>query len=564
MADALRSLLAEFVVEIDKAGALKRGNVEVEALKDRLHELQTVMNAIRTPAAKAAKTVQDVFARAAQQAQTNLAAIQARSFTGRADNNGFAAAGLIRARVEADKAANSIGVRFRTALLGAGQGVRGLGTTLAAGGKSLIGGLTSLRAGLIGLATGAVARFTMGLLDSIGGIGEAAAKLGVTNAEFQRLDVLAKQNATSVEALGTAFRTLGKQASDPTKDSAAAFKELGVQTKDSAGQLKSRQDLFFETAGALADVSSETQRAALAQQLLGRSGTEMLPMLAAGRAGLDAQREALMKMAVVSDDAIKRADDFGDNLEILKTELLAGLAPALVKLIPLFRGAFDLLTRFVRPVGGIIDAFDRLARNSRTGAAGIGVLRGAFNALLAPIQMIEDFLVFLAGGESLFGEWIDRAFGAGAQGTAQQWIDKALGGFFEITKALVGINDKMTAIGNTFTGIQSVARTFGIAKDLASGNVLGASKGVAELAGGNGFDIGSLRGALSAAQTLAVPFSGVAGASAALGAAGAMFTDNSTKSVVVQVGSTAEIAGAVQGAQRGMGRDAAASLAAVQ
>src|SRR4051812_30020617 len=61
MSEALRSLLAEFVVQVDKAGELARGNEAVTALKARLVELQTEFAKVKAPAARAGKSVQQAF-----------------------------------------------------------------------------------------------------------------------------------------------------------------------------------------------------------------------------------------------------------------------------------------------------------------------------------------------------------------------------------------------------------------------------------------------------------------------------------------------------------------------
>lgn len=593
MADALRTLLAEFIVQVKGGEDIAKADASVNKLKLDSEALTSTLVKLQAAAQPIAKSINDVFARAGAIAGRNVQALNAAAFGGRQDNGGFgaagAAAGLVKAKVAADAAANSFGSRLSRGFDRARLAAANLGAKLTrGGGGSPIGGLTSLRAGIIGLATGAVAGFAKRAIDSIGGIGEAAAKLGVTNAEFQRLDVLAKQNATSVESLGTAFRNLGRVAGDPTKESAGAFAALGVDTKGADGQLKSRQDLFFETAGALADVANETKRAQLATQLFGRSGTELLPMLAGGRAGLEAQRAALMKMSVVSDDAIKKADEFGDNLEVLKTEILAGLAPALVKLIPLFRGALEFAGKFVRPLSGIVAAIEAMATASGpSGASGaIMLLKGAFSALLGVFKGVEDFIVFLAGGDSVIGNALEKAFGTDnpVLNTIKAFFDGIFGGFGEIAAFLAGetsfeefgdrflqvtadmataIDDFVAHVISKIPIVGNLVNTFG---KLQSGDVLGAAGSFATAATSTGGSVvpgaGIAQGlGAQAAAWLNSGFDTIANPGAASAPA---VVDQRTQTVQVNVGSTAEVAGAVQGAQRGMGgRDGAAVLAQV-
>lgn len=594
MADALRQLLAEFVVEVDKAGALKRGNAEVEALKDRLHELQTIMQTIRAPAMKAAKTVQDVFARAAQAATTNLAAIQAATLGrggGTGDQSGgFFAAGraaTLRDQAKAaDTLAKSLGTRLRTGLDRAGEAASRMWDHLTQkqdgkGGAGLKGLLVGLTVG----ATAAAGRFAKGFIDQVGGIGEAAAKLGVTTDEFQRLDVLAKQNATSVEALGTAFRNLGRVAGDPTKDSAAAFGALGVNTKDSNGALKSRQDLFFETAGALADVGNETKRAQLATQLFGRSGTELLPMLANGRAGLEAQRAELEKLAIISGANIKAADEFGDRWEVSAAGLRAKLLPVLLRLVPVFEHMIGFVGRVADLAANAGRAFDMLAASSSGGAGAVRALKFALDLLILPLKLIEDFIVFLAGGKSRLGQLLEQAFGAdnAVAETIRAFFDGIFGGFNELAAFLAGetsfeefadrflatTGDMSEAIDALFDKVLGLPeRLARAATELgAVGTVLRSLPIVGPLLTAGGAALAAADAAPSIGQGLAEGLMMPTIANPGLPAAAAGIAapiDQRTQSVTVNVGSTAEVAGAVAGAQRGMGRDAAADLAAVQ
>jgi hypothetical protein len=448
MSDALRTLLAEFVIEVDKAGALQRGNAQIEALKDRLHEMQIV-------ARGAAKGLTDVFAKANQSAHLFVRAGNAQALAGRADNNGFAGLGALRAS-QATKAADAAAAAYATTLRGK------LGTALAhvregfnsggggSKGPGLIDSLLSFRTAALALGAGAVAGGVGRLVDHVGGIGEAAQKLGVSTDDFQRLDVLAKQNATSVQALGTAFKNLANLATDPTKESAAAFERLGVSTRDSAGNLKSSQQLFFETSEALAGVANETERSALAQDVFGRSAQELKPIFANGAAAVRAQREELLKLRVLSPEVIAAADKLGDSWVTFKASMLAAAEPLIKVLIPvltktaeglvaftgwlerawksglLARGAFVGLAlgaaRFLpllRLIVGLGGGFGPMML--RWAGAALAASR-AFLRMVAPLLILEDILGFFMGKDSLTGRGIEAAFGRDVLEGVQQTI----------------------------------------------------------------------------------------------------------------------------------------------
>jgi hypothetical protein len=581
MADALRQLLAEFFVNIDPQGQLAKGHAEVDRLKLAAEQLEKKLLGLGKAGQQGLGTLEAAFARAGAMAQRNLLAINAKQLAGGGRDNGdafaqlgaFAQVGPGRREFDAQRAqAEAYAGSLRGRLAAAYGAANAASERFKLSGRGVWETLTSVRAGVAALGVGAAANFAAGLVNQVGGIGEAAAQLGVTTDEMQRLDVLAKQNATSVQALGTAFRTLAKSAADPTKDSTAAFAKLGVETK-SNGELKSRQDLFFETAGALADVTNETERAALAQQLFGRSGLELLPLLSQGRAGLEAQRSALAQMAVVSPAAIKAADEFGDRWEIVKTELLAKVAPLLTDIvIPAFEKftsivvtLTDVSVKFVREVGAgkliltalggaaLIYAPAAAAAAAATGgwaAAMGGLALSAGRALVAvarvalPLLLLEDVFSFFDGAENT------------GVGRLMTWLFGEDGGR--------GIQQAAQDI------LQAVKEIFGLVRGDGAGPALQRlGKDITEASEFAGKD---LLGPKNPGELSFTDRQNAAAASLSFGALGpgmamlpgmGVVTDNRTQTVQVNVGSTAEVAGAVSGAQQAMGRDAAADLAAV-
>lgn len=482
MSEALRSLLAEFVVQVDKAGELARGNEAVTALKERLSDLQAEFNKVRAPAERAGKAVQDAFSRGggfgaapglaeSLRAHSQDAAASLFGGFGAATGRGGTMAEAIgpqlgptrdtlnaarAATAQAEAAAAKYAGTLRGKLAGAVQAVRaGFNGGGGGQGPGLLASLGTVRNGLIALGAGATARAVVHLIDGIGDIRESAQRLGVTTSVFQRLKVLADQNGTSVEGLGTAFRTLANNAVQPTKESAAALSKLGVSAKDTNGQFKSTNDLFFEVAGALADVSNETERSALAQDVLGRSAQDLKPIFAGGRAEIEKQRKALAAMNVLSEETINQADDLSDSWKAIGPSLLVAaeplikfLLPALATLTELLTKGIDVVAKWTKQTDFASIALTALAFAMVTkvlpglelmvglgggatkvllGMAGAGARAAiSFLRMALPLLAIEDFITFLRGGDSETGRLLDAVFGKGtSEGTLKALNDMA-------------------------------------------------------------------------------------------------------------------------------------------
>ncbi len=468
MSDALRALLAEFTVSVDKAGELAKGNQAVDALKSRLAELVAEFAKVKAPAQQAAKAAGDVFARAAQQAQRNLQAINAAQLSGRADNNAYGAVGALglgakqvgptRQDMEAGRAAaaayaQTLRGKLASAIAQVRAGFSGGG---AGGGGGLIGSLATVRNGLIGLGVGAAVHGVKRLVDGIGDISEGAARLGVSTDEFQRLSVYARQNATDVGTLGTAFRTLATNAVDPSKESAEAFKQLGISVKDGAGQFKTSQQLFFETGEALSGVANETVRTEIAQKLLGRSAIALKPMFAQGTEAFRKQREEMLKLRVLSPEIIAAADELSDSWVVLSAQVLGSLAPALKNvLFPALKTLTEWMAKGIEWIGKWLERTDTaaaaitalaFATQSKLIPALVGVIRKGVEAsgsmlkfaggvgkaafqfarLALGLLALDDIITFLRGGESETGHLLDFVFGDGtAEGTVKAVNDLA-------------------------------------------------------------------------------------------------------------------------------------------
>ncbi|HEY6056231.1 MAG TPA: phage tail tape measure protein [Gaiellaceae bacterium] len=498
MSDALRELLASFVIEVDKAGELAKGNAAIDALKARLGDLQAEFNKVRAPAERAGKAIQAALQSGFGAAPGLAAALQQSASSATSSLFGqFGAAqgaheysspigphplgpqfGPTRETLNAGRAAmaesEAAAAKFAGTLRGKlSTAVQALKDGFSRGGggggdgPGLIDRLSDFRTQIRLLGAGAAIAGIKRLVDGIGDIGEAAQRLGVTTGEFQRLEVLARQNGTSVESLGTAFRTLANVAVEPTKQSTEAFAKLGVSVKDSSGQFKSTNDLFFEVSGALAGVANETTRSALAQDLLGRSAIELKPLFAAGTAEIEKQRKALAAMHVISHETIVQADELSDSWKTLGPSMLAAAEPLIKILIPALKKLTEWVQKGIDWVGKFLRQ-SNLAGIALTGLAAvlaakvipglqlmIGLGGGATRSLFAlagaglkaawsfarmvlPLLLLEDLITFFRGGDSDTGRLLDTIFGKGtADGTLKAVQDLATA-FQDLWKWITG------------------------------------------------------------------------------------------------------------------------------
>ena len=124
-------------------------------------------------------------------------------------------------------------------------------------------------------------------------------------------ETLTKSIAKNVKSMSEAAKGSGEYAE--------AYSRLGVSVTDANGDMRSSEQVFWETIDALGNVGNETERDALAMQIFGKSAQELNPLI---KAGSDRMRElgeeARNAGAVMSGETLNAYGEFKDQLDRLK------------------------------------------------------------------------------------------------------------------------------------------------------------------------------------------------------------------------------------------------------
>jgi hypothetical protein len=210
-------------------------------------------------------------------------------------------------------------------------------------------GFKGMAAGLAGFASAvfsvqAVFQGFTNAIDQADKLNDFNQRLGISAEALSGWGYAAKQSGTDIDALGIGLKKLAKNmadALDPKSGQAKVFESLGVSVKDAQGNLRSLEDMLPDIADGFKKLNNETLEAALAQELFGKSGTDLLEFLNQGASGLDAMRARARELGIeLSQDTLTAADAFNDKVNDLKaasqglfTQLAAELLPALSDLV---------------------------------------------------------------------------------------------------------------------------------------------------------------------------------------------------------------------------------------
>ena len=238
----------------------------------------------------------------------------------------------------------------------------------------------------IGVAGGALFAFANNTADSADEIDKMSQKLGLSAEAYQEWDYVMQLAGTDINSMTSGMKTLVNKFEDAKNggdDSIAMFEQLGLSMEDI--QDMSQEDLFATVISSLQGMEDNTERAALATDLLGKSATELRPLLNQSAEATQEQIDALHEMGgVMSDEAVKQGAEFKDSLTSLKTAF-GGAANSLAgELIPRITELVNGITQFIADGGlqKLIDGFEKMAP----------VIAGATAAIVAYIHQWQHKL----------------------------------------------------------------------------------------------------------------------------------------------------------------------------
>lgn len=292
-------------------------------------------------------------------------------------------------------------------------------------------------------------------------------QIGMSTAALEEFRFAAGLSGVSANEMDMALGRLQKNAFDAATGSemmAEDFARLGIQVKDSSGNLKSAETLVAEFADGIQNLDNDSEKVALSLNLMGRSGKKLLPMFANGSKGiLDMRQEMKDLGGIMGKGLIDESVALTDNL--LRFDMITkGIKNTIAKfLLPVFNKALEIfiqwwkinqdivkgkITEYMEKLSSIgrkvrdvflsvvdvaqwvatsfIDLYNNASPAIQNLIKGVMALVAVMMLPGAPILLmigliallIQDFNTWRKGGESLFGDMV-----AGLN-MVMNWMDK--------------------------------------------------------------------------------------------------------------------------------------------
>lgn len=270
-------------------------------------------------------------------------------------------------------------------LRAASEQFKDMGTKLTSAGQAMSG--LSKAAAAVTAAIGALTVKSGRWADDLNTMSK---QTGLGTKELQKYSAAADLVDVSVEAIAKTHTILKKNMFSARDGGAAAeaFEELGIAVTDSNGNLRDADTVWQEAIKALGTMENETERDALAMKLMGKSASELNPLIEDGGETYENFAKTLEKydLEFIDQDTLDNANKFNDSLDTVKavgllafqqlgTKLAGYLAPAMEKVVDV--------------VGRLAKWFSELSPETQALIAGVGAVVAAIAPLLIGLGKVS-------------------------------------------------------------------------------------------------------------------------------------------------------------------------------
>ena len=283
-----------------------------------------------------------------------------------------------------------------------------MGNKLTAAGQAMQG--LSMAAAAVAASIGAVTVKSAKWADDMNTMSKV---YHIGTSELQKYSAAADLVDVSVETIAKSHTKLEKSMASAAKGTGAnadAFAKLGIDVTNADGSLREGDAVWQETIAALGQMTNETERDALAMQLMGKSAAELNPLIEDGGETYANLAETLAKydLDFIDQDTINKANQFNDSLDTIKavgmvafqqlgTTLAAYLAPAMEKVVDLVGRLASWFGNLSPQTQALIAALTGVVAILAPLLLGLGKVAFAISSIISLVGTVGPVIAGLAG-----------------------------------------------------------------------------------------------------------------------------------------------------------------------
>lgn len=230
-------------------------------------------------------------------------------------------------------------------------------------------------------------------------LNKTAQKINISTDNLQKFRFIAKKIGLETENIEILFQKLNKTTYELSQgiinESTDAFQQLGINIKNTSGELKNTETIFLETKNTLSKITNETEKNNFIFKIFGYElGSKIAPLLLKSNEEIKNLTNNFENLTLISNKNIKKSTELSNKwseltqkLSIIKMELAIGLFPIFEK----FVNFID--SNLIPSIKKITDTFNSLSVSQKELIFKIlGIL-----TVMAPTVLIFGKLVSIGG-----------------------------------------------------------------------------------------------------------------------------------------------------------------------
>jgi hypothetical protein len=272
--------------------------------------------------------------------------------------------------------------KFFAALKGVNKSIGSIGKAMSSAGTKM----AAIGAGVVGPIFASAAAFA-----NVGSVlNDMSKRTGVATESLSVLQFAAEQTGTDMGGVETALKKMQKAifaAGTGSKEAADALAMVGLSASDLEGLSADQQ--MGKIADGLMAIQDPGARAAVAMKIFGKSGTDILPMLEGGSAGMAAFAVEAKRLGLIMDsETAAKADSLGDAIDAVKASMKMA---------------------FIQVGGAVAPILTQLAQGLAIVAANVGKFISENQAFVVSVLKGGAALVVVGSGVAVLGRSITLA-----------------------------------------------------------------------------------------------------------------------------------------------------------
>ncbi len=253
-------------------------------------------------------------------------------------------------------------------------------------------------------------------IDAADNLNDLSQRTGVAVPILSKFGAAAEDSGSSIDEVAKAMGRLSRGIVDPASKTNEALKAIGISSTDAQGKIRGVDAIMLDLADKFAKMPDGAQKTALAMELFGKAGMNLIPMLNGGRDALS------QYSATIDTEMAQAADKFNDALNNIARSVAGPFNEAVTALLP-------LITQVAEAIAGLAQWFSGLPQPLQATIAGVAALVAGLVILAPAISAIVSVGTALAG-----------VFAGGAI-------------FASIAGALGAVVPAVTAVGSALSGL---------------------------------------------------------------------------------------------------------------